>query len=82
MDVVYSENRGSHNRFAVIVSRENGCAVVRNRNKRRVRELVRQIKEKFPRHYDLLIRIHPEKGPLTSQALEGALKKWCQSLKE
>jgi ribonuclease P protein component len=82
MDIIYSKNKKNYHRLAVIVSRKNGTATVRNRKKRQVREFFRQINEQVPHHYDLLIKIHPESGPLTSYALEGSFKKWHESLKE
>lgn len=82
MEIIYSKNKKHHHRLAVIVSRKNGIATIRNRQKRQVREFFRHINEKVPHHYDLLIKINPESGPLTGRALEGSFKKWYESLKE
>ena len=54
--VVYCRrNRLGHNRLGVTVSTKLGCAVVRNRARRRIRELYRLAQPGMKQGYDLVV---------------------------
>lgn len=54
--VVYCQrNRRGHSRLGVSVSTKLGCAVVRNRVRRRIREIYRLNKAKMLPGYDLIV---------------------------
>mgnify|MGYP004634067833 FL=1 len=54
--VVYCQrNRRGHSRLGVSVSTKLGCAVVRNRVRRRIREIYRLNKPKMLPGYDLIV---------------------------
>ena len=53
--VYYRKNRLGHNRLGVTVSTKLGHAVVRNRVRRRLREIYRLNREKMPAGYDIII---------------------------
>jgi len=61
-------------RLGLTVSRKVGNAVVRNRIKRRLREIVRLQRRRFSRPWDLVIIAQPGAGELSSQALWEQLK--------
>lgn len=60
--VVWAENQYGHDRMAVLVSRKMGPATVRNRAKRRLREVFRTHKSAYPPFLD--IALFP-RGPLS-----------------
>ena len=54
--VIYCQrNRQGHSRLGVSVSTKLGCAVVRNRVRRRIREIYRLNKAKMLPGYDLIV---------------------------
>lgn len=54
--VIYCQrNRRGHSRLGVSVSTKLGCAVVRNRVRRRIREIYRLNKAKMLPGYDLIV---------------------------
>ena len=54
--VIYCQrNRRGHSRLGVSVSTKLGCAVVRNRGRRRIREIYRLNKAKMLPGYDLIV---------------------------
>ena len=54
--VIYCQrNRRGHSRLGVSVSTKLGCAVVRNRVRRRIREIYRPNKAKMLPGYDLIV---------------------------
>lgn len=54
--VIYCQrNRRGHSRLGVSVSKKLGCAVVRNRVRRRIREIYRLNKAKMLPGYDLIV---------------------------
>ena len=54
--VIYCQrNRRGHSRLGVSVSTKLGCAVVRNRVRRRIREIYRLNKAKMLTGYDLIV---------------------------
>lgn len=59
MTVYCAEAPGVYSRLAVVVNRAVGCAVIRNRVKRRLREIFRRNKYRFTRAVDVVIRARP-----------------------
>jgi ribonuclease P protein component len=57
-------------RIAFLLSRPVGCAVVRNRVKRRLREAYRRHKSWFPPGYDYVLGAMPAAAALTLEQLE------------
>ena len=54
--VLYArKNRSATNRVGVTVSKKLGCAVVRNRVRRRLREVYRLNEEKFSSGWDIVV---------------------------
>jgi len=73
---VYAYRRGECvTRLGLAVGKAVGIAVVRNRVKRRLRELFRRRKALVPRGYDLFVRAVPTSAPASYTALEAA---WCE----
>lgn len=58
-------------RYAYAVSKRVGIAVVRNKVRRRLRELLRSLP--IPEGYDVVISVRPEAATATYQALEKEL---------
>jgi ribonuclease P protein component len=61
----------------VAVGKAIGIAVVRNRVKRRLRELFRRRKALLPQSYDLFVRALPASACASYRMLDEA---WCQGL--
>jgi ribonuclease P protein component len=73
---VYAYRQGGCvTRLGLAVGKAVGIAVVRNRVKRRLRELFRRRKVLVPRGYDLFVRAVPASAPASYTALEAA---WCE----
>jgi len=64
-------------RLGLAVGKTIGIAVVRNRVKRRLRDLFRRRKELVPRGYDLFVRAVPASAPASYRTLEDA---WCNAM--
>jgi ribonuclease P protein component len=60
--LVFLRNGLGHSRLAVVASRKVGSAVVRNRIKRRFRELFRRTKTLLGEPLDLIVITRPESG--------------------
>ncbi|HSA96554.1 MAG TPA: ribonuclease P protein component [Acidobacteriota bacterium] len=60
--LVFLPNGLGHARLAVVANRKVGGAVVRNRVKRRFRELFRREKERLREPLDLIVIARPESG--------------------
>ena len=60
--LVFLRNGLGHPRLAVVASRKVGSAVVRNRVKRRFRELFRRNKELLGEPLDVIVIARPESG--------------------
>jgi ribonuclease P protein component len=60
--LVFTRNGLAHSRLAVVASRKVGSAVLRNRVKRRFRELFRRNKELLTEPLDLVVITRPESG--------------------
>ena len=75
---VYAYRRGEcTTRLGLAVGKGVGIAVVRNRVKRRVRELFRRGEALAPRGYDLFVRALPASASAPYAALEAA---WCETM--
>jgi ribonuclease P protein component len=75
---VYAYRQGEYvTRLGLAVGKAVGIAVVRNRVKRRLRELFRRRKALVPRGYDLFVRAVPASAPASYTALEAA---WCEAM--
>jgi ribonuclease P protein component len=60
--LVFRRNGLDHSRLAVVASRKVGSAVIRNRVKRRFRELFRRNKALLTESLDLIVITRPESG--------------------
>jgi ribonuclease P protein component len=75
---VYAYHRGGDvSRLGLAVGKAIGIAVVRNRVKRRIRELFRRRKPLLPSGYDLFVRAHPTCATASYKKLDEA---WCQTI--
>ena len=78
--VLYArKNHSQHNRVGITVSKKLGCAVVRNRVRRRLREVYRLNEDRFTPGWDIVIVarcrcIDAEFGKLTNAYLSLAEK--------
>ena len=70
--LVFLKNGLGYSRLAVVVSRKVGSAVVRNRVKRRFRELFRRNKELLAEPLDLMVIARPESGEAAWNGLRDA----------
>jgi len=74
-------NSFEHNRFGFAVNRRIGCAVVRNRIKRRMREAARYFKDEIGQGRDLVFiarsPIFDAKFQAIKQAVETLLRRAC-----
>ena len=70
--VIACRNGLQYSRLGVVVSRRVGNAVVRNRWKRRMREVFRRHRDRIPTGWDLVVR--PRRGAVLSTiAIQGSL---------
>jgi ribonuclease P protein component len=75
---VYAYRQGEGvTRLGLAVGKAVGNAVMRNRVKRRLRELFRHWKALAPRGYDLFVRAVPTSASASYTALEAA---WCEAM--
>jgi ribonuclease P protein component len=75
---VYAFRRGGQTaRLGLAVGKTVGMAVVRNRVKRRLRELFRRQKALVPPAYDLFVRALPTSAAAPYAMLEAA---WCDAM--
>jgi ribonuclease P protein component len=75
---IYAYHQGECvTRLGLAVGKPVGIAVVRNRVKRRLRELFRRWKALVPSGYDLFVRAVPPSAPASYAALEAA---WCEAM--
>jgi ribonuclease P protein component len=79
--VFYLKNSMKRSRLGIVVSKQNGTAVKRNRIKRTIREFFRKTKKLAPLHLDILIKLSPKNETVHSKQLEDALQKWYDSIK-
>ena len=75
---VYAHHRGGCvTRLGLAVGKAVGIAVVRNRVKRRLREIFRRQKALIPEGYDLFVRAIPAGASASYAALEAA---WAEAM--
>jgi ribonuclease P protein component len=73
---VYAYQRGENlRRLGLAVGKAVGNAVIRNRVKRRLRELFRRHKASLPEGYDLFVRAVPASASASHQELATT---WCE----
>jgi ribonuclease P protein component len=70
--LVFIKNELGQSRLAVVASRKVGSSVVRNRVKRRFRELFRRNKELLREPLDLIVIARPESGEAAWEDLRDA----------
>ena len=79
--VVYARpNRGGKNRLGVTVSTKLGKAVVRNRVRRRLREIYRLSQPEMKQGYDIVLVARTRAVTATYRELERAYRKNCEKL--
>ena len=81
MVVVYCRRNGlDHNRLGVTVSTKLGCAVVRNRARRRLREVYRLAQPELHQGYDLVLVARTRAISAPWPKLTDAFDKACREL--
>jgi ribonuclease P protein component len=78
--IFYRANSLSRSRFGISVKKALGSAVVRNRIRRRIREILRRNRSEYPTGWDIVI--HPRRSVAESPfaALEVELRNLAQSV--
>lgn len=71
--------KASTPRLAVIVKKDFGLAVERNKARRRLRELFRKTKNWFKEEFDIIVIVYPELKELSFQDLG---QEWVKTLRE
>ena len=79
--VVYARpNRGEKNRLGVTVSTKLGKAVVRNRVRRRLREIYRLSQSELKQGYDIVLVARTRAVTASYREIEWAYRKSCEKL--
>ena len=78
--VYYRKNRLGHNRLGVTVSTKLGHAVVRNRVRRRIREIFRLSQGKMKQGYDCIVVARTRAAHADYWELKRAFEKTCKKL--
>lgn len=73
----YATNHLAHNRYGVIVPKRVGNAVKRNRLRRQVREILRQMHPFLRQGFDLVIIIHPRLKGQPFHTIQRILYRLC-----
>ena len=73
-------NRLGHNRLGVTVSTKIGGAVVRNRARRRLREVYRLAQPRMKQGYDLILVARCPTAEVSYKKLTSAFEKACEKL--
>ncbi len=79
--LVFRPNSNTFDRVAILVSKKNGSAVVRNRIKRVLREIFRNIRVENPQYFDILICPHYSSS-VRSKDLKEIYESWRVKLKK
>ena len=79
--VVYCRpNRLDHNRLGVTVSTKLGCAVVRNRARRRLREVFRLNRDKLQKGWDVILVARGRTVTASWREINDAFLRSCRKL--
>ena len=78
--VYYRPNRRGHNRLGVTVSTKLGHAVVRNRVRRRLREIFRLSQGQMKQGYDVILVARTRAAHVDYWELRRAFEKTCKKL--
>ena len=78
--VYYRKNRLGHNRLGVTVSTKLGHAVVRNRVRRRIREIFRLSQGKMKQGYDIIVVARTRAAHADYWELKRAVEITCKKL--
>lgn len=68
------KNNLDHTRLGVSVSKKVGKSVVRNKIKRRIREIVRTNYDNIKKGYDIVFSVKPEAAKLDFKAIDREIK--------
>ena len=77
---IYNKSIKNHDRFAVLLSKEHGNSVQRNRLKRKYREQIRLKKADIPPFLDFLIQPR-RKCSYSTKEIKETILKWIEFLK-
>lgn len=78
--VIARQGNQSWTRIGLTVSRKVGPAVVRNRVKRRLREIFRRNKANFPAHHDIVIIARQAAAEASFETLQADILILCRKL--
>ena len=79
--VLYARpNRGKRNRLGITVSAKLGCAVTRNRVRRRLREIYRLAQPELSQGYDVVLVARGRAPKASYRELETAFRRCCDKL--
>jgi ribonuclease P protein component len=76
IEIYYYPNNQKHSRIAIIVSKKNGKAAIRNKIKRCIREILRTKTGNFRPHLDVLIKVSLKKDTFKRSNIEEAINTW------
>ena len=79
--VSYLPNGKKCSRIGIIISKEMGIAVIRNKIKRTVRELFRKKIAHLKPHFDVLIKLKSKNEQIVKKQLEENIEKWIEIIK-
>lgn len=74
VSVLRRDDVASPTRFGFIISKRVGVAVVRNRLRRRLKAVSRELLERIPSGYDVVYRLHPESTEWSFDELRAAAR--------
>ncbi len=78
-DVVFYPGKTETSRFAVVVRKDYGSAVERNKARRRLKELFRKSKPWLRGSFDIIVFVRPELKKLSFQEMG---REWIKTLRE
>jgi ribonuclease P protein component len=79
--VHYVANAGQHDRFGIATGRRLGGAVVRNRVRRRIREILRATRQGGVQGWDILVVARPASTAASFDELRAALERLLVSVR-